>query len=498
MPSITLSMIVKNEERFLSGCLESIKDVVDEIVIVDTGSSDSTLDIARQFNAKIFHFDWVNDFSAARNFALEKSSGDWILYLDADERLSEKSKLAINRVIQSPENLGVKCSVRSENKTGGTPSQMLYVRFFKNHPKARFTGRVHEQIEPTLEALGYKLIEEEIEIIHLGYDRDEEILRQKAERNLNLLFEDYKENPTGYNAFQIGQSHIFLNDFQTAVKYFEIALTDAGLEKSHRAHAYRYLAADRFEKKDITKAEEFVRKGLELLPEAPLLNVIAANIAIEKNDYDSAAKYCRKAYDFNSALLAGKKTAHFDISLEEKNMLLYGVNLAIIIGDKSLFDFFDEKLSGISIDDVNKKIIDLYRKIFNDDEITEFDFPYEKIDVLVLLRNLGKYSHLQSKRTLLEKMLELHPDDFNLNYTYAVISASANKMEEAITAMEKADRLLPGNAEIMLNLITLYSSAGLFKKILQVTARAKKTFSENPQIKSKFESIEEKVKAAGY
>ncbi|NOX19356.1 MAG: glycosyltransferase family 2 protein, partial [Chlorobi bacterium] len=397
MPSITLSMIVKNEERFLRGCLESANGIADEIVIVDSGSTDKTLDIAREFKAKIFPFDWINDFSAARNFALQKSTGDWILYLDADERLAEKSFDAIRRIVQSRENLGVKCSVRSENKTGGTPSQMLYVRFFKNHPQARFTGRVHEQIEPALEALGYKLIEEEIEIIHLGYDRDEEILRQKAERNLKLLFEDYKENPTGYNAFQIGQSHIFLNDFPTAVKYFEIALRDENLEKSHQAHAYRYLAADKLEKKEIAKAEEYVNKGLSLLPEAPLLNIVAANISIEEKKFKAAADYCRKAYEYNSLLLTGRKSAHFDISLEEKNILLYGINAAIIIGDKTLFKFFDEKLSRVSIDGENGKIISLYRQIFNDDEISDFDFPSSKIDVMVLLRALNGYSHIDSK-----------------------------------------------------------------------------------------------------
>ena len=79
---LTLSMIVKNEENYLGGCLESVKDIVDDIVIVDTGSTDKTIEIAEKYGAKIFHFEWVNDFSAARNFALAKSTGDWILYLD--------------------------------------------------------------------------------------------------------------------------------------------------------------------------------------------------------------------------------------------------------------------------------------------------------------------------------------------------------------------------------------------------------------------------------
>ncbi len=88
MPTLSLCMIVKNEEKHLARCLSSVKDVADEIVIVDTGSTDKTIEIAESFSAKIFHFDWVNDFSAARNFALSKCTGDWILYLDADEELN--------------------------------------------------------------------------------------------------------------------------------------------------------------------------------------------------------------------------------------------------------------------------------------------------------------------------------------------------------------------------------------------------------------------------
>ncbi len=88
---LTLSMIVKNEEKYLEDCLKSVRGVADEIVIVDTGSTDHTIEIAQEYNAKLFHYTWINDFSAARNYALEKSTGDWVLYLDADERLSKSS-----------------------------------------------------------------------------------------------------------------------------------------------------------------------------------------------------------------------------------------------------------------------------------------------------------------------------------------------------------------------------------------------------------------------
>ncbi len=100
---LSLCMIVKNEEKYLTDCFSSVQDVVDEIVLVDTGSTDQTLVIAEAFSAKIFQFDWVNDFAAARNFALSKCSGDLILYLDADERMTSELKEEVLAIARNPQ-----------------------------------------------------------------------------------------------------------------------------------------------------------------------------------------------------------------------------------------------------------------------------------------------------------------------------------------------------------------------------------------------------------
>src|SRR5580658_9834415 len=99
-PRLSLAMIVKNEARCLARCLRSIEAMVDEIIIADTGSTDETIEIAKSFNATISHFTWVNDFSAARNFALDQAGGDWILVLDADEFASEALGREIREFIQ--------------------------------------------------------------------------------------------------------------------------------------------------------------------------------------------------------------------------------------------------------------------------------------------------------------------------------------------------------------------------------------------------------------
>src|SRR5437868_2286617 len=103
---LSLALIVRNEARCLARCLESIQSVVDEIVVVDTGSTDDTVKIAGQFQARISHFSWLNDFSAARNFALGKTVGEWILALDADEQASPALRAELREFISGRPAIG--------------------------------------------------------------------------------------------------------------------------------------------------------------------------------------------------------------------------------------------------------------------------------------------------------------------------------------------------------------------------------------------------------
>ena len=103
MPSISLCMIAKNEEKYLEQCLNSVKGLADEIIIVDTGSTDRTKEIAKKFSAKIFDFKWIDDFSAARNESLKHAAKDWILVLDADEMIDKEAVKAIKDFIKNNE-----------------------------------------------------------------------------------------------------------------------------------------------------------------------------------------------------------------------------------------------------------------------------------------------------------------------------------------------------------------------------------------------------------
>jgi glycosyltransferase involved in cell wall biosynthesis len=192
LPKLSLAMIVKNEARCLARCLGSIKKIADEIIIVDTGSTDRTVAIAGGFNAKIFHFDWCDDFSAARNFALEQTTGDWILVLDGDETVSEPLAAAIKQFVSGAPQIGRLKIVSDFRRHGQTlRSQTFVSRLFPRG--AHFEGKIHEQIVSPLPRVNLAG-----ELAHDGY-----LETQKSDRNVKLLLAALEREPA--NAYLLHQ-----------------------------------------------------------------------------------------------------------------------------------------------------------------------------------------------------------------------------------------------------------------------------------------------------
>lgn len=181
---LSAALIVRDEERFLEGCLRSIAGLVDETVVVDTGSTDRSREIARDLGARLDDFPWTGDFAAARNHALDLARGAWILYIDADERVTAGERADLDPLLRDP-GLAA-CTVRFRPVTGFT--RYREYRLFRNRPDLRFTGVIHETHVPALldlcarEKMG--IAHSGVTIDHLGYDGD---LSHKHRRNLPLL-----------------------------------------------------------------------------------------------------------------------------------------------------------------------------------------------------------------------------------------------------------------------------------------------------------------------
>ncbi|MDW8115091.1 MAG: glycosyltransferase family 2 protein [Geminocystis sp.] len=171
--TISLCVIVKNEEENLP-CLESVSSLVTEMVVVDTGSHDKTKDIARKWGAKVYDYQWQDDFSKARNFALQFVTGDWVLVLDGDEKLNEKVIPLLKKLTGEKDNLVI--NLIREEIGSNSPPYSLVSRLFRRHPQIYFSRPYHALIDDSVIALlerenHWRIVDltEEVAIYHYGY-----------------------------------------------------------------------------------------------------------------------------------------------------------------------------------------------------------------------------------------------------------------------------------------------------------------------------------------
>lgn len=165
-------MIVRNEAATLRSCLESLGGIAEEMIVVDTGSHDATPTIARECGARVIETPWPGDFSLARNVALAEAQGEWILVLDADERLTEPGRAQIRRITAGPADQAFRL-VQVGADFAGNPMRMEIVRLFPNRPAIRFEFPIHEQVDPSLARAKVPVHSSGIEIRHSGYDSPE-------------------------------------------------------------------------------------------------------------------------------------------------------------------------------------------------------------------------------------------------------------------------------------------------------------------------------------
>lgn len=224
MTPISVCIITKNEEQNLDRCLSCIKDYPFEIVVVDTGSTDKTVEVAKKYTENIYHFDWIKDFAAARNFSISKASNDWILVLDADEFTYELDLEEIYRLIeQHPTGIGR--LLRSSEDIAQTTSVDRVERLF-NRNVYHYERPIHEQVLP-IDKKKTKLYTYPIPLCaeHAGYTGTRDDINKKAMRNLEILLASEKDFPDAYTYYQIGQSYYIMSEWKKACSYFEKALS---------------------------------------------------------------------------------------------------------------------------------------------------------------------------------------------------------------------------------------------------------------------------------
>ncbi|MBE5937405.1 MAG: glycosyltransferase [Lachnospiraceae bacterium] len=258
---LSICMIIKNEERLLEKCLASATKLDAELVIVDTGSTDSSKEIAAKYTSNIYDYTWTGDFAAARNFAVSKATGSCILAIDADEILDKYNISTLKNAIEKCTNdtvsfppLGhILCkSIFMNNGEENIREEKLPRLFSKEH--YHYEGIIHEQLVPNNESVAKHYIETSLEFDHFGYYGDDDFLENKTNRNIELLNKMLDANPDDtYIMYQIGKSHYMRKDYDAAREIFDKCLyhdLDPRLEYVQdlvESYGYTLLNTERYE-----------------------------------------------------------------------------------------------------------------------------------------------------------------------------------------------------------------------------------------------------------
>ena len=330
---ISLCMIILNEEEWLENCLNSIKDLVDEIIIVDTGSTDNSKEIAKKFTDKIYDFKWCEDFSAARNFSLSKATNDWILSLDADEVIAKMDQDKIREIIKLDEaesyffnwrnyfndiNISgfISCTgdKYGESKIANGFCVAKVLRFFKNKKGYVFDGKIHETPASSIKKNKGKIFDTDVVIHHYG-SLDKKKLIEKKEHYIKLLKkrlekEDFKEKSKDYVYFELAIELINIKRNAEAIEYLKkaIEISEEYTYLYNLAAQYlvikRYEDAEKFFKKAIVKSTEYPEKYNYQNPQMynrynPSIYLNLGAIYFEKGEYNKAIKKLEKSLELN-------------------------------------------------------------------------------------------------------------------------------------------------------------------------------------------------------
>jgi glycosyltransferase involved in cell wall biosynthesis len=288
--TVSLAMIVKNEAANLEGAIGPLRELVDEIVVVDTGSTDETRLVAERLGARVFEFPWCDSFAAARNAAIERASSDWIFILDADDRIapSEAEKLRRLFATLGDENVGWIMGHVCLGADGVVVTEADQVRLFRRREDIRWEYRVHEQIAPSISRANGFFRHAGVRIIHTGF-RKGEIVDSKIQRNLRLVEMDCADHPLDpFPMFYRGTMLADLGRSAEAIVTLNMCKTLSSPASNIGMQLAMMLARAYKDEGDFDAALEEIRAGRARFPDNPTLACHEAELLIHRGDIEAA------------------------------------------------------------------------------------------------------------------------------------------------------------------------------------------------------------------
>ncbi len=305
---VSACVIAKNEEKNLAKCLASLKGYADEIIVTDTGSTDGTRQVAAHFGARVYDFAWRDDFSAAKNFTKGKATGEWIVFLDADEYFVNGTacnmKRAIRRYGDSCDGFLLKMLNIDSDARDAPLDEFYNVRMFKNTPEIVFKNRVHEELVNTTgrKNLWMCVPKELLYLHHTGYSSSR--IREKCRRNLQFLLGQLTgEQERDQKLYRyLADVYHGLDEYETALKYARLDIATGKKEIAYASRSYRILLHSLEELgRGVAERKEWYEKSVEAFPELPDFYALYAHYLYTLEEYAPALRRLQQAFEKDAA-----------------------------------------------------------------------------------------------------------------------------------------------------------------------------------------------------
>ena len=314
---IAACYIVKNEADELDRSIQSLQNAIDELVVVDTGSADATVEIAKSYNAKIFSFPWQDHFAKARNFALEHVKSPWIIFLDADEsfRYPKQIRPTIYEELEKNADLDAMMLTRYNIESGSLHTDIPYdisLRILRNAPELRYQGRIHELLKKATGTLNLAYTDERLSLNHTGYSSAH--ISTKIQRNLALLQRDIEENgKSPAHDHYLSECYFGLHDYKKALPHAMEAL-DAGLLLIGSQGSLYHIAIESMRQLNMPLQDmlSLTHAAIQELPELPEFYAEQGMVLCGMGRLEEAAEMLAKAMDiFDSAEINYRQSSYF-------------------------------------------------------------------------------------------------------------------------------------------------------------------------------------------
>lgn len=300
--TLSLCIIAKNEANNIARCIGSCEHVVDEVIVVDTGSTDYTAKIAKGLGAKVIDFPWQNDFALARNKALEHATMDWIIYLDCDEMLDFKDGFVLKELLENEDKEAytlLLCNVVDGKKSMACQS----LRVLRNREQYRFKGRIHEQIYPVIEAnKGRDSVEvTQVKFYHYGYDENFASMAEKSKRNLEIFKNYPEEEKDGFYYYNLANEYSRIGDAEQSTTYYKKSMEVGGYDTGYKIFLPVYLVKGLH---SMGRNEEACYYGEECLKEFETykdMHFLMLACYYELKDYHKAKMHLHKYLEYSKA-----------------------------------------------------------------------------------------------------------------------------------------------------------------------------------------------------